>query len=73
MSEKVALGVLSGAVKVSGFLTSSVVNSKPGKKFFSFLPGEVLLASLDGFSKLLNKCLFIVLRCYAYVLVYLFF
>ncbi|RHN61489.1 putative senescence/spartin-associated [Medicago truncatula] len=51
MSEKVALGVLSGAVKVSGFLTSSVVNSKPGKKFFSFLPGEVLLASLDGFNR----------------------
>ena len=53
MSEKVALGVLSGAVKVSGFFTSSVVNSKPGKTFFSFLPGEVLLASLDGFSKLI--------------------
>lgn len=51
MSEKVALGVLSGAVKVSGFLTGSVVNSKPGKKFFSFLPGEVLLASLDGFNR----------------------
>ncbi|XP_045819633.1 protein EARLY-RESPONSIVE TO DEHYDRATION 7, chloroplastic-like isoform X1 [Trifolium pratense] len=51
MSEKVALGVLSGAVKVSGFFTSSVVNSKPGKKFFSLLPGEIVLASLDGFNK----------------------
>jgi spartin len=38
-------------VKVSGFFTSSVVNSKAGKKFFSLLPGEVVLASLDGFSK----------------------
>ncbi|BAT99965.1 hypothetical protein VIGAN_10151100 [Vigna angularis var. angularis] len=50
MTEKVANGFLSGVVKVSGFFTGSVVNSKAGKKFFSFLPGEVLLASLDGFS-----------------------
>lgn len=52
MSEKVATGVLSGVVKVSGFFTSSIVNSKVGKKFFSLLPGEIVLASLDGFSKL---------------------
>ncbi|CAL5212660.1 unnamed protein product [Lathyrus oleraceus] len=51
MSEKVALGVLSGVVKVSGFFTSSVVNSKPGKKLFSLLPGEIVLATLDGFNK----------------------
>ncbi|KAG4973444.1 protein EARLY-RESPONSIVE TO DEHYDRATION 7, chloroplastic-like [Glycine soja] len=51
MTEKVANGFLSGVVKVSGFFTSSVINSKAGKKIFSFLPGEVLLASLDGFSK----------------------
>ncbi|XVF59797.1 hypothetical protein PTKIN_Ptkin07bG0304600 [Pterospermum kingtungense] len=50
MTQKVANGVLSGAVKVSGFFTSSVVNSKAGKKFFSLLPGEIVLASLDGFS-----------------------
>ena len=49
MSEKVATGVLSGALKVAGFVTSSVVNSKPGKKFFNLLPGEIVLASLDGF------------------------
>ncbi|XP_020530719.1 protein EARLY-RESPONSIVE TO DEHYDRATION 7, chloroplastic isoform X2 [Amborella trichopoda] len=49
MSEKVASGVLSGVLKVSGFFTSSVVNSKAGKKFFSLLPGEIVLASLDGF------------------------
>lgn len=60
MTEKVANGFLSGVVKVSGFFTSSVINSKAGKKFFSFLPGEVLLASLDGFSMsviLLLNCL----------------
>lgn len=50
MSEKVATGVLSGVVKVSGFFTSSIVNSKVGKKFFSLMPGEIVLASLDGFS-----------------------
>ncbi|XP_057416185.1 protein EARLY-RESPONSIVE TO DEHYDRATION 7, chloroplastic [Lotus japonicus] len=51
MTESVAHGVLSGVIKVSGFFTSSVANSKAGKKFFSLLPGEVVLASLDGFSK----------------------
>ncbi|KAK9285060.1 hypothetical protein L1049_024245 [Liquidambar formosana] len=51
MTEKVATGVLSGVVKVSGFFTSSVANSKVGKKFFGLLPGEIVLASLDGFSK----------------------
>lgn len=49
MSEKVATGVLSGVVRVSGYFTSSVVNSRAGKKFFGMLPGEVVLASLDGF------------------------
>ncbi|CAI0557732.1 unnamed protein product [Linum tenue] len=51
-SEKVALGILSGVVKVSGFFTSPIVNSKAGKKFFSLLPGEIVLASLDGFNKI---------------------
>ncbi|KAL3618703.1 hypothetical protein CASFOL_037365 [Castilleja foliolosa] len=50
MSERVATGLLSGVVKVSGFFTSSVANSKVGQKFFSLLPGEIVLASLDGFS-----------------------
>lgn len=50
MTEKVANGVLSGVVKVSGFFTSSLANSKVGKKFFGLLPGEIVLASLDGFS-----------------------
>lgn len=54
MTQKVANGLLSGVVKVSGFFTSSVVNSKAGKKFFSLLPGEIVLASLDGFSKVFD-------------------
>ncbi|XP_050366055.1 protein EARLY-RESPONSIVE TO DEHYDRATION 7, chloroplastic-like [Argentina anserina] len=51
MSEKMASGILSGVIKVSGFFTSAIVNSTVGKKFFSLLPGEIVLASLDGFSK----------------------
>ncbi|CAA2971902.1 Hypothetical predicted protein [Olea europaea subsp. europaea] len=51
MTEKVAVGVLSGVVKVSEFFTGSVANSKVGKKFFGLLPREIVLASLDGFSK----------------------
>uniref|UniRef100_A0A7N0TV26 Senescence domain-containing protein n=1 Tax=Kalanchoe fedtschenkoi TaxID=63787 RepID=A0A7N0TV26_KALFE len=51
MTEKVANGVLSGVIKVSGFFSSSVANSTVGKKFFGMLPGEIVLASLDGFSK----------------------
>lgn len=49
MSEKVATGILSGVVKVSGFITSSVANSKTGKKILGMVPGEIVLASLDGF------------------------
>ncbi|KAJ4771591.1 Senescence/dehydration-associated-like protein [Rhynchospora pubera] len=52
MSETVANGILSGVLKVTGFFTSSVVNSKAGKKFFSLLPGEIALASLDAFGKI---------------------
>lgn len=50
MTETVATGVLSGVVKVAGFFTSSVANSKASKKFFDLLPGEMVLASFDGFS-----------------------
>ncbi|CAN0845690.1 Senescence/dehydration-associated protein At3g51250 [Linum grandiflorum] len=52
MSEKVAVGILFGAVKVSISLASPIVNSKAGKKFFGILPGELILASLDGFNKI---------------------
>lgn len=62
MSENVATGLLSGVVKVSGFFTSAIVNSVPGKKFFKLLPGEIVLASLDGFS------MFSCLESYIFVL-----
>ncbi|CAK7334229.1 unnamed protein product [Dovyalis caffra] len=51
MTDKVANGLLCGVVKVTGFFTGSVANSKLGKKFFGLLPGEIVLASLDGFNK----------------------
>ncbi|KAF5960921.1 hypothetical protein HYC85_002130 [Camellia sinensis] len=51
MTQKVATGVLTGVVKVSGFFTRSVANSKVGNKFFGLLPGEIVLASLDGFKR----------------------
>nr|KAJ0214908.1 hypothetical protein LSAT_V11C300153510 [Lactuca sativa] len=45
-------GLLSGVLKITGFFTSSVASSKLGKKFFKFFPGEIALATLDGFSKI---------------------
>ncbi|XP_024539967.1 senescence/dehydration-associated protein At4g35985, chloroplastic isoform X2 [Selaginella moellendorffii] len=54
MSEKVAKGVLTGVVSVTGFFTTSIVNSRAGKKFFKMLPGEIALASLDGFGKIFD-------------------
>ncbi|KAK2631718.1 hypothetical protein EUGRSUZ_L02525, partial [Eucalyptus grandis] len=41
MTEKVATGVLSGVVRVSGFVTSSVANSSVGKKFFGGKLGQM--------------------------------
>ncbi|KAK4763393.1 hypothetical protein SAY86_009161 [Trapa natans] len=51
MTEKVATGVLSGVISASGYVTRKVANSSAGKKFLGMLPGEILLSSLDGFSK----------------------
>ncbi|XP_015953766.1 senescence/dehydration-associated protein At3g51250-like [Arachis duranensis] len=51
VTEKVANGVLSGVVRVSGFFATKASNSKAGKKFIKLLPEEVVIASLDGFIK----------------------
>ncbi|KAI9109594.1 hypothetical protein K1719_019224 [Acacia pycnantha] len=51
MTEKVATGLLSGVVKVSGLFATSMANTKAGKKIIKYIPEEVLLASLDGFGK----------------------
>ncbi|KAE8655953.1 lysosomal alpha-mannosidase-like [Hibiscus syriacus] len=52
VTHKVAKGVLSGVVKVSGYFSNSVVNTKLGKRVFRLLPGEMVLATLDGFDKI---------------------
>lgn len=71
MSEKVANGVLSGVVKVSGYFTSSVANSKVGKKFFGMLPGEIVLASLDGFGMSPTLLFFFFFPCQLKNIIYL--
>ncbi|VVB11855.1 unnamed protein product [Arabis nemorensis] len=50
MTENVANDILFRVIKVYGFFTSSVANTKVGRKFFSRFPGEIVLATLDGFS-----------------------
>ncbi|CAA7041710.1 unnamed protein product [Microthlaspi erraticum] len=50
-TEKMATGVLSGVIRVTGFFSRSAVNSKAGKKLSGLLPGEMVLATLDGFNK----------------------
>lgn len=56
MTEKVAFGILSGTVTVSGIFTSSIASSKLGRRLFGLLPGQIVLASLDGFSKSTLLC-----------------
>lgn len=51
-SEDAATAILSGVIKVSDTITGSVVNSRVGKKFFNMIPGEIILASFDGFQKI---------------------
>lgn len=65
MTEKVAGGVLSGVLKVSGYFSSSVANSRFGKKFLKLVPGEMALATLDGFSK--PHFIYILLLGYAFL------
>jgi hypothetical protein len=48
-TESLAKSVLAGVVKTADLVSGSVMKSKPGKKFFSILPGEVALVSLDAF------------------------
>lgn len=51
-TEQLSKTMLNGAGVVSGSVMVPVMKSKPGKAFFSMVPGEVLLASLDALSKL---------------------
>lgn len=54
MTEKLSEDVLAGVVIVTGAVTAPVLGSEAGQKFFRSLPGDVLLASLDSFNKVLD-------------------
>eukprot|EP00250_Pteridium_aquilinum_P014276 c21884_g1_i1 orf=854-2224(-) len=54
MSEQIVSGVLSGVLKAAAFITRPLVTSKAGQKLLSLLPGQVALASLDGFGKIFD-------------------
>jgi len=51
-TENLSKTMLNGAGVVSGSVMVPMMKSKPGMAFFSMVPGEVLLASLDALSKL---------------------
>ncbi|KAE8707134.1 Senescence/dehydration-associated protein-related isoform 3 [Hibiscus syriacus] len=51
VTHKVANGVLSGVVKVSGYF-STQLQTQNWARVFRLLPGEMVLATLDGFDKI---------------------
>ncbi|TVU40072.1 hypothetical protein EJB05_13520, partial [Eragrostis curvula] len=51
-TETVANGILSGVVQFTGYFSSAVTNSKAAKKVFNLVPGEIALASLEGYGKI---------------------
>ncbi|XP_010488172.1 PREDICTED: senescence/dehydration-associated protein At4g35985, chloroplastic-like [Camelina sativa] len=53
-TESLSKTMLNGAGVVSGSVMVPVMKSKPGMTFFSMVPGEVLLASLDALNKILD-------------------
>ncbi|CAN8268837.1 unnamed protein product [Cochlearia groenlandica] len=53
-TEKLSKTMLNGAGVVSGSVMVPVMKSKPGMAFFSMVPGEVMLASLDALNKILD-------------------
>ncbi|KAJ0766499.1 putative senescence/spartin-associated [Helianthus annuus] len=51
MTESMSKAMLNGVGIATGSVMGPVVRSQAGKTFFSMVPGEVLLASLDAVSK----------------------
>lgn len=51
MTENMSKAMLNGVGIATGSVMGPVVRSQAGKAFFSMVPGEVLLASLDAVSK----------------------
>ncbi|XP_055802555.1 senescence/dehydration-associated protein At4g35985, chloroplastic [Solanum dulcamara] len=54
MTEKMSKSMLNGVGIASGSVMGPMVRSQAGKKFFTMVPGEVLLASLDAVNKILD-------------------
>lgn len=54
MSKQVAVSILSGVLKAAEFFTKPLITSKAGQKLLSLLPGQIALASLDGFGKIFD-------------------
>lgn len=54
MTEKMSKVMLGGVGIVAGSVMAPVVRSQPGKAFLAMVPGEVLLASLDGVNRVLD-------------------
>ncbi|KAL0717573.1 hypothetical protein Bca4012_066895 [Brassica carinata] len=53
-SESIGATVLDGEDMISGWMMAHVLKSKLGKALLSTAPGEILLASLDSFDKILG-------------------
>ena len=51
MTEKMSKTMLDGVGIATGSVMAPVVRSQAGRAFFTMLPGEVVLASLDAVSK----------------------
>ncbi|KAK1651553.1 hypothetical protein QYE76_069358 [Lolium multiflorum] len=49
MSNNVANSILSGVLKVSGFVANTLINSKPTRKFFKLCLVKVFLLHSDGY------------------------
>ncbi|KAL8137022.1 hypothetical protein V2J09_003023 [Rumex salicifolius] len=54
ITEKMSKAMLDGLGVASGSVMGTLVRSKTGQAFFSMMPGEVVLASLDAIDRILN-------------------
>ncbi|PKU73920.1 senescence/dehydration-associated protein At4g35985, chloroplastic [Dendrobium catenatum] len=65
MTEKLSQTLLNGVLAMTGNVAAPLVQSKAGKSLFATVPGEVLLASLDALSKVLDAAEFAEKRAFA--------
>ncbi|KAL0928147.1 hypothetical protein M5K25_000014 [Dendrobium thyrsiflorum] len=65
MTEKMSQTLLNGVLAMTGNVAAPLVQSKAGKSLFATVPGEVLLASLDALTKVLDAAEFAEKRAFA--------